>query len=45
MGRVVNGILMVVTVYVVYRVGRSDGRHESDTVWMTATKTITENNE
>lgn len=33
MGKFVSGLLMVATAYVVYRVGYSDGRKDSDTIW------------
>ena len=33
MGKFVSGLLMVATAYVVYRVGYSDGRKDSDAVW------------
>lgn len=34
MAKVANIVLMVGALYITYRIGRSDGRKESDDIWM-----------
>ena len=34
MGKVANGILMVTTIYVAYRIGKHDGKEETNEMWM-----------
>ena len=34
MGKVANGILMVTTIYVAYKIGKHDGKEEANEMWM-----------